>query len=112
MELRLGHRLPAELARLGLEEVRAEGRATVLRGGAPEMRVAHLTLARFEALLADPRPVLRNAPRWLPVIAALRSGPVRGLVSRLVRHLEGVVEDPGVWCTAPLLVAGVGRRPA
>lgn len=112
VELRLGHRLPAELAKLGLYEVRGEGRAPVLRGGSPEMRVAHLTLARFEALLADPGPVLRNAPRWLPVITALRSGPVRNLVSRVARHLEGVVEDPGVWCTAPLIVAGVGRRPA
>lgn len=112
IEVRLGHRLPAELVRLGLDEVRGEGRAPVLRGGSPEMRVAHLTLARFEALLADPTPVLRNAPRWLPVVAALRSRPVRQMVSRAVGHLGGIVEDPGVWCTGPLVVAGIGRRPA
>ncbi|MGH9022940.1 MAG: hypothetical protein ACRDV9_07555, partial [Acidimicrobiia bacterium] len=112
IELRLGHRLPAELASLGLGEVRGEGRAPILRGGSPEMRAAHLTLARFEALLADPAPVLHNAPRWLPVVVALRSRPARQLVSRVVGHLGGIVEDPGVWCTGPLLVAGIGRRPA
>jgi len=108
---RVGHRLPAELCRLGLVDVEAEGRAVFLRGGSPAASVATLSLARCEEILADPPPMLVAPPPWRPSGLLHRLPPLRRRLARQLRRVSSLFDDRDVWAMAPVLVAARGRRP-
>lgn len=108
---RLGHRLPAELARLGLVDVDAEGRAVFVRGGSPAASVATLSLTRFAEILADLPATLSPPAPWTPAGLLHRLPPLRRLLARQLDSLKAVFDDEAVWAMGPVLVAARGRRP-
>ncbi len=84
-----GRRLPAELEAAGLEDVEAEGRVRLIRGGTPETAFFRLSLGSLREPLVE-----------------------RGLLSEdeLDRALAGL-EDAAITGLSPILVSGWGRRP-
>lgn len=112
LDARVGHRLPAQLCRLGLVDVEAEGRAVFLQGGSPSASVATLSLARFEEILLTPPAVLTSTKRWTPSGLFHRAAPLRRHMARQLRSLRTLFDDDEVWAMAPVLVAARGRRPA
>lgn len=106
---RYGARLPAELTRLGLIDVAAEGRAVVIRGGSPEAALGRLTLARLSTLL-DETPAGASGPlspsRWLDIVPSARRR-----LDKTLDDLSRLFDDPSVFILAPALVAATGRRP-
>jgi ubiquinone/menaquinone biosynthesis C-methylase UbiE len=86
----LGRKLAAELISAGLMDVRAEGRACVVRGGTPEADFARLTLLALRARMVD---------------AALVSE--EGCDAALQRY-----DDPSWFRVGPMMVAAWGRAPS
>jgi SAM-dependent methyltransferase len=84
-----GRRLVALLDAAGLEDVRAEGRARVYRGGSPETAFGRLSLESLGE----------------PLVAAGRLS--RAEVDEALRRIE----DPTTTYVSPLMVAAWGRRP-
>lgn len=109
---RLGHRLPAELSRLGLADVAAEGRAVFVQGGSPAASVATLSLTRFADILTDPPAALTAPGARTPSALLHRLPPLRGLLARQLESLRFHFDDPDIWAMGPVLVAARGRRPA
>ncbi len=109
-DVEVGHRLPVEFRRLGLDEVGAEGRAVFIQGGSAGASMARLSLTRFEELLAAPPDILRDTAVW-SVGGFLRRAPLRRGLARALRSMSSVFDDPDVWAMAPVMVAARGRRP-
>jgi SAM-dependent methyltransferase len=109
-DVEVGHRLPVEFRRLGLDEVGAEGRAVFIQGGSAGASMARLSLTRFEELLAAPPDVLRDTAVW-SVGGLLRRAPLRWGLARALRSMSSVFDDPDVWAMAPVMVTARGRRP-
>jgi len=109
---RLGHRLPAELARLGLVDVGAEGRAVFVQGGSPAASVATLSLTRFADLLTNPPAALTAPGPLTPSGLFQRVPPLRRFLARQLDGLCSLFDDPEIWAMGPVLVAARGRRPA
>lgn len=84
-----GRRLPAALEAAGLEDVEAEGRVRLIRGGTPETAFFRLSLDSLRAPLLE-----------------------RGLVSEaeMENALAGL-DDTTITGLSPILVSGWGRRP-
>ncbi len=83
-----GRRLPAELEAAGLEDVEAEGRVRLIRGGTPETAFFRLSLSSLRELLVE-----------------------RGLLSEdeIESALAGL-DDTASTGLSPILVSGWGRR--
>jgi hypothetical protein len=84
-----GRKLPAELEALGLEDVRAEGRVRLIRGGTPDTAFFRLTLQALQERL-------------------LESG--RAQDGEVEESLEELDDEARTWLS-PVLVACWGRRP-
>jgi SAM-dependent methyltransferase len=84
-----GRKLPLELESLGLEDIRAEGRARVIRGGTPETAFARLTVTTLRERLVE---------------SGLAS---ESQIDAVLQRLD----DPTRISLSPLLVACWGRRP-
>lgn len=110
LDARVGHRLPAELCRLGLGDVTAEGRAVFVRGGSGPAEMARLSVARFAEIIADPPAVLRSASPWTASGLLQRLAPLRRQMARGLRAVNPLLDDEAVWAMAPVLVAARGRR--
>jgi SAM-dependent methyltransferase len=106
---RYGARLPAELTRLGLVDVAAEGRAVVIRGGSPEAALVRLTLARLGALLEEKPAGAASGP--LSPSRLLDIPSVGRRLERTLDDLGRLFDDPSVFILVPALVAAAGRRP-
>lgn len=109
---RIGHRLPAELSRLGLVDVDAEGRAVFIQGGSPAASVATLSLTRFAEILTAPPATLTAPGPWTPSGLLHRLPPLRRLLARQLDRLRSLFHDDDIWAMGPVLVAARGRRPA
>jgi SAM-dependent methyltransferase len=107
-----GGRLPAELARLGLVDVTAEGRAVHIRGGSPEADFGRLTVTRFRDLIEHPPEAVGDGRPWTVPGALRRSESLRRVALRAIDELTALLDDPAVFCRAPLLVTAMGRRPS
>ena len=106
----VGHRLPAELSRLGLADVAAEGRAVFVQGGSPAASVATLSLTRFAEILTDPPAALTAPAAWTPSALLYCLPPLRRLLARQLESLRSLFDDPDIWAKGPVLVAARGRR--
>jgi SAM-dependent methyltransferase len=111
LDARVGHRLPAELCRLGLADVTAEGRSVFIQGGSATAGVARLSLARFAEIIADPPDTLHSAALWTAPGVLQRLAPLRRQIARQLRAIEPLFDDAAVWTMAPAMVAARGRRP-
>jgi SAM-dependent methyltransferase len=107
---RYGARLPAELARLGLVDVGAEGRAVVIRGGSPEAALGRLTLTRLGALLEE-KPAGAASGPLSPSRLLGTMPPVGRRLQKALDDLISLFDDPSVFLLAPAMVAATGRRP-
>jgi hypothetical protein len=112
LDSRLGHRLPAELSRLGLVDVDAEGRAVFIQGGSPAASVATLSLTRFADLLTDPPAALTAPGPWTLSGLLHRLPPLRRFLAGRLDGLRSLFDDPDIWAMGPVLVAARGRRPS
>jgi SAM-dependent methyltransferase len=106
-DLGFARRVPILFNRLGLTEVGAEGRVTVLVGGSPNVRWVLPTLERIQERLrgGDGRAPSKARAAFERVPALRRA--VDGQLARLRRLLE----DPEFAFYCPALVATWGRRP-
>lgn len=85
-----GRELPARLEERGLEEVGADVRAQLVRGGSQAARLTELSISHLKPLL-------------------IRSG---ALTDAQVNTLLASFRDPGAFWFAPIHVAAWGRKPA
>src|SRR5271165_6178073 len=85
-----GRKAAAELTAAGLRDVEAEGRAPVVRGGAPDTDFARLSLLALRGALLD--------------AGAISEADCAAALARL--------DDPGAFFVGPLMVAAWGRTPA
>lgn len=101
-----GRRLPVEMARLGLVEVRAEGVVPVLRGGDDRLDWARLSIRRMgEAMNSfdgHGGPARRLAAR------ACRRFP--GLWQRSLDSVGRLLDDPSFFAIGPVMMTAFGRR--
>ncbi len=105
-----GRRLPVLLSRVGLTDVRAEGRALVVLGGTASETVewARPNLARFERLVLGEEGSVSS-----PLQTVFERVPaLRRLAHRQLGRIEGYLQDPEFGFVAPVLMAAWGRRPA
>lgn len=85
-----GRRLPVELEAAGLEDVEAEGRVRLIRGGAPETAFFRLSLGSLRETLVQ-----------------------RGLLTgEEIEHALAGLDDPAFTGLSPILVSASARRPA
>jgi SAM-dependent methyltransferase len=84
-----GRRLIAEMAGAGLEEVSADGRVSVVRGGTPETAFFRLSLVSLQETLIE--------------AGAIAEDEARAALARL--------DDPNEVTLSPVMVAASGRRP-
>jgi SAM-dependent methyltransferase len=84
-----GRRLIAEMSAAGIEEVTADGRVRIVRGGTPETAFFRLSLTSLE-------PVLLEA-------GAIAEGEAEQMLARL--------DDPAEALMSPVMVAASGRKP-
>lgn len=85
-----GRRMLAELDAAGLQDVEAEGRVRIVRGGSPETAFFRFSLDSLRQPLVE-----------------------RGLLTEEeIAHALAGLEDPTTTGLSPILVSGWGRRPA
>jgi len=103
-----GRRLPLEMARNGLVEVRAEGVVPALRGGDGSLDCARLSVVRM-------REVIRSLDRSDGRAARLAASAHRrfpALWQRKLDRLERLLDDPSFFALGPAMITTFGRRPA
>ena len=103
-----GRRLPVEMTRLGLVEVRAEGVVPALRGGDERLDWARLSIVRM-------REVIRSLDRCGGRAARLAASAHRrfpALWQHKLDRVERLLEDPSFFALGPAMITTIGRRPA
>jgi SAM-dependent methyltransferase len=106
-DIRFGRRLPILFNRLGLTEVGAEGRVTVLVGGSGATAWVLPTLERIQARLTGGDPPGPSKAR-----AAFERVPaLRRMAERQLFRLRQLLDDPEFAFHCPAVVATWGRRP-
>jgi SAM-dependent methyltransferase len=106
-DVNFARRLPVLLNRLGLTEVGAEGRVTVLIGGSGNAAWALPTIERIqERLLGDDDRTPSPARSVFERVPALRQA-----VDAQLTRLRNLLDDPEFAFHCPALVAAWGRRP-
>jgi SAM-dependent methyltransferase len=101
-----GRRLPVEMARLGLVEVRAEGVVPALRGGEDGLDWARLSIVRM-------REVIRSLDGSGGPAARLGASAARRFPGLWERSLDGVdrlLDDPSFFALGPTMMTAFGRR--
>jgi SAM-dependent methyltransferase len=103
-----GRRLPVEMTRLGLVEVRAEGVVPALRGGDERLDWARLSVVRM-------REVIRSLDGSGGPVSRLAAGACRRFPALWERRLDGLerlLDDPSFFALGPAMMTAFGRRPA
>ena len=102
-----GRRLPVEMTRLGLVEVRAEGVVPALRGGDERLDWARLSVVRM-------REVIRSLDGSGGPVSRLAAGACRRFPALWERRLDGIdrlLDDPSFFALGPAMMTAFGRRP-
>jgi hypothetical protein len=105
-DLEFARRLPVLINRLGLTDVGAEGRVTILVGGAGQGSWALPTIERIQERLAGGDETPSTARAAFERVPALRKAAVRQL-----SRLKALFDDPEFAFHCPALVAAWGRKP-
>ncbi|MEW6474281.1 MAG: methyltransferase [Actinomycetota bacterium] len=101
-----GRRLPVEMARLGLVEVRAEGAVPVLRGGDDRLDWAQLSIRRMGEVMSSLD--CRGGPARRLAAEACRRFP--GLWERSLDGVGRLLDDPSFFALGPVMMTAFGRR--
>jgi SAM-dependent methyltransferase len=102
-----GRRLPVEMARLGLVEVRAEGVVPVLRGGDEGLDWARMSVGRIGEVLRS----LDGAGGPAARVATAVNRRFPALWQRRLGRLERLLDDPSFVALGPAMITAIGRRP-
>lgn len=106
----VGAQLPADLARLGLTEITAEGRAVFVTAGTPGADVVDLSLQHARDLILDP-PAAMQGRGLSPARLLSRAPALKAVLGRRLDAMAGIFGDPAMWTMLPVVVAAAGRRP-